>query len=205
MTTTYIIFHVLCFYVTASIIGYCIVKFLPKFIERKINKWSDIPKFEIEPFSVTEYFDRMEQVALDILEKQEPVGKTIILWWGLDGLRLNENGTLEWISRKKPKPVMQNVFYQPCQSIQADVESQLRIHSQTQSTRAQIEELMMRNAALQNQATQYMRNAAIFNQLAPPIMPVYPYYSPYMQPPYLQSAFSSPLTQCCCNYWSFTT
>lgn len=186
-----------------SIIGVsCLIVIIPQFIASKVNRKNDTPKLEIEPFSVTEYFDRMEQATLDIMEKQEPIDQTIILWWGLDGLRLNEDGTSEWISRKKPNPVMQNVFYQPCQSIQADVESQLRLHSQTQSTRAQIEELMMRNAALQNQATQYMQSMAILNQLAPTMMPAYPYYSPYMQPPYLQSAFASPLTQCCCNYGS---
>ena len=64
-----------------------------------------------EPFVVSEYYDRMEKAALDILENQEPVDQTIILWWGLDGLRLNEDGELEWISRKTPKPVNQNVSY----------------------------------------------------------------------------------------------
>lgn len=187
-------------YVVCSLI----IKFLPKFIDRKLNIGNNIGSMELETFSIPAYFDRMEQAALDILEKQDPIDRTVILWWGLDGLRLNEDETLEWISRKKPKPVMQNVFYQPCQSIQADVESKLRIHSQTQSTRAQIEELMMRNAALQNQATQYAQCAAMMSMLSPPIMPVYPYYSPYMQPPYLQSSFASPLTQCCCNYGSLT-
>lgn len=202
MTTTYIIFHVLCFYVTASIIGYCIVKFLPKFIERKINKESDIQKFEIEPFSVTEYFDRMEQAALEILEKQKQIDQTIILWLGRDGLRLNEDGTTEWISRKKQTTVeqeifdqsviptgtfSQNVFCQPCQSIQTWPD-------ETQSTRAQIEELMTRNAALQNTLT---RMDEKISMLQTTIIPVYPYNSPYMQPPYLQSALAYPLTQCC--------
>lgn len=31
---------------------------------------------------------------------------------------MNEDGELEWISRKTPKPVNQNVSYQPCQSMQ---------------------------------------------------------------------------------------
>ena len=53
----------------------------------------------LEPFVVSEYYDRMEKAALDILEHQEPVNQTIILWWGLDGLRLNENGTMELVNR----------------------------------------------------------------------------------------------------------
>lgn len=181
-----------------SIIGVsCLIVFLSRFIASRVNRKNDTPKLEIEPFSVPAYFDRMEQIALDILEKQEPIGKTIILWWGLDGLRLNEDGTLEWISRKKQKPDMQgtpdpyviptglfsnNVFYQPLQSImQAD---------ETQSKRAQIEELMMRNSALQNQTTQLAQSAAMFCMLTQPLTPVYPF------------AILSPLTQCCCNYGS---
>lgn len=188
-----------------SIIGIsCLIVLLQQFILSKVKRINDTPKFEIEPFSVTKYFDRTEQAALEILEKQKPIDQTIILWCGLDGLRLNEDGTLEWISRKNPNPVPQNVFYQPCQSIQADVESQLRLHSQAQSTRARIEEFVMQNAALQIQATQSMQNAAIIGMLAHPIMPGYMGCSPYMQPPYLQSALAFPLTQYCCNYWSLT-
>lgn len=59
-----------------------------------------------EPFSVAEYMDRIDRAQVEILSNQKPVDQTIILWWGLDGLRLNEDGTLEWITRKKemPKP-----------------------------------------------------------------------------------------------------
>lgn len=67
-------------------------------------------------FSVSEYLSRIEQAALDILESMKPIDKTITLWWGLDGLRLNEDGTTEWVSRKKKS--VEPVFYQPCQSIQ---------------------------------------------------------------------------------------
>lgn len=88
--------------------------FVPICIDLKVDDliddaMSDI-KFLIErlntsPFIVSEYYDRMGKSALDILESQEPVDQTIILWWGLDGLRLNEDGSLEWISRKKPETV----------------------------------------------------------------------------------------------------
>lgn len=67
-------------------------------------------------FSVSEYISRIEQTALDILESMKPIDKTITLWWGLDGLRLNEDGTTEWVSRKKK--TVEPVSYQPCQSIQ---------------------------------------------------------------------------------------
>ncbi|NBI08654.1 hypothetical protein D1641_01290 [Colidextribacter sp. OB.20] len=59
-----------------------------------------------EPFSVAEYMDRIDRAQVEILSNQKTVDQTIILWWGLDGLRLNEDGILEWITRKKktPKP-----------------------------------------------------------------------------------------------------
>lgn len=180
----------------------CLIVFIPQFIASRLNRENDTPKLEIEPFSATAYFDRMEKATLDILEKQEPVDKTIILWWGLGGLRLNEDGTLEWISRKKPKPVNQDIHYQMCQSIQSIPYGlqQARWTDQMQSAQARIDELRVQNVALQNQAKQYMQNAAIIGMLTPPMTPACQYYSPYMQPPYLQSALAFPLTQCCCNY-----
>lgn len=124
-------------------------------------------------FSVSEYLSRIEQAALDILESMKPIDKTITLWWGLDGLRLNEDGTTEWVSRKKKS--VEPVSYQPCQSIQP-------IHAgiggggggsgnlilpldQTQSTRAQIDALMAQNAALQTQCIADARNAKIENMI----------------------------------------
>ena len=120
------------------------------------------PLEPLEPFVVSEYYDRMEKAALDILENQEPVDQTIILWWGLDGLRLNEDGELEWISRKTPKPVNQNVSYHPCQSIQT---YNSNLFDQTQSTRASIDALMAQNVSWQMQAYQAQQTAQVINSL----------------------------------------
>ena len=97
----------------------------------------------LEPFILSEYFSHMEQASLDILENQESVDKTIILWWGLGGLRLNEDGSLEWISRKKPKPVNQNISYQYMPQM-----------NMVQSTADRIEMLMQQNQQLQFQMSQ---------------------------------------------------
>ena len=113
-----------------------------------------------EPFVISKYYARIEQVALDILEHREPVDQTIILWWGLDGLRLNEDGTAEWISRKKPPPVPQNVFYQPCQAIISPPQ-----YDMCQSTKAQIDALMAQNMQLQVQAWQAEQNRQMINAL----------------------------------------
>jgi len=50
-----------------------------------------------EHFVVSEYLARIEKENLEILESREPVEQIVILWWGLDGLRLNEDGTTEQI------------------------------------------------------------------------------------------------------------
>ena len=82
---------------------------------RIITQKEQLPEHS-EPFVISEYYTRTEQAALDILERQEPVDQTIILWWGMDGLCLNENGKLEWVSRRKQNNVPVNTVYQLCQS-----------------------------------------------------------------------------------------
>lgn len=109
-----------------------------------------------EPYFVSQYLSRIEAAHLDILENIVPIDKTITLWWGLDGLRLNEDGTMEWMSRKK-KRTSESAPYQPCQcqSIQPFQTSMLHQalwDDQTQCTRNRIEAL---NAAIQQCCVQY--------------------------------------------------
>ena len=66
-------------------------------------------------FSVSEYFDRMEKVSLEILETMEPIDKTITLWWGFDGIQLSEDGTSKWVSRRKK--LVENQVHHPFQPI----------------------------------------------------------------------------------------
>lgn len=127
-------------------------------------------------WSVTEYLSRIEEASLDILETQTPIDidKSITLWWGLDGLRLNEDGTFEWISRKKSKPINPNISYQMCQSIQPiQMELQQTIWAdQTQCTKDQLNTLMSQNIALQMQS---MQNGNYYTYR--------PYYTPYQMYP----------------------
>lgn len=138
-----------------------------------------------EPFVVSEYYDRMEQADLDILECQEPVEQTIILWWGLDGLCLNEDGKLEWVSRRKQNHVPVNTVYQLCQSVQP---YNTALFDQTQSTRAKIENLMEQNASLQIQAWQAEQRIQCMNSLHQCCVQTHGYYVPYHY------------TGCCCNF-----
>lgn len=133
-----------------------------------------------EPFVVSEYYDRMEKAALDILEAQEPVDQTIILWWGLDGLRLNEDGATEWISRKKSETVSTSVLYQPCRSITPPPQ-----YDMGQSTQAKIDALMAQNVQLQVQAQQAEQSGQMINALQSYVVQRPGYYAR--------------LTDCCCN------
>lgn len=93
---------------------------------------------------LSEYLSRIEKTTLDILESVEPIDKTITLWWGFDGIRLNEDGTTEWVSRRKPA---ESIFYQPCQSIWPWPTGVF--FDQTQSTKAQIDAIMAQAATTQ--------------------------------------------------------
>lgn len=150
-----------------------------------------------QPFVVSEYYGRMEKAALDIQEAQEPVNKIIILWWGLDGLRLNEDNSLEWISRKKPESVNQNIPWQSCQNVA--YRPQFDAYQSTQATREQIFNLKMQldmvnfNIALQNR----MQGINSVLQRYMIQIPAYPVYPSYINARTMQ--MQSQLTGCCCN------
>ena len=128
------IVYVVAFFASAVIV------FLPYFIHDKIQRKQIQHQVKTEPFIVSEYYDRMEKAALDILEHQWPVDQTIILWWGLDGLRLNEDGTLEWVSRKKPKSKETTHAYLNCGTQNTSLEQQISM--QMEQMRQQINQPM---------------------------------------------------------------
>lgn len=58
----------------------------------------------MDPFEAFAYLDRLENVYLSIQETAQPVDWTITLWLGLYGLRIDPDGTAEWIRRSGPAP-----------------------------------------------------------------------------------------------------
>lgn len=56
---------------------------------------------EPQPFSLSAYFDRIETIQIELLQEREqnPVSKVIELWWGLEGVKLLEDGTTEWVRK----------------------------------------------------------------------------------------------------------
>lgn len=143
------------------------------------HKQDKIPKL-VEPFVLSEYFEHIEKAFIDTLQNQKHVDHIIVLWFGLDGLRMNEDGAFEWISREKPKPDYQNISYQMCQSAPILFDGL----QNTQATQEQIFALKMQldmanfNIALQNQMQGI--NSAIQSQ---------------------QSVFALQPIQCCCNLY----
>lgn len=141
---------------TGFILSTGIVISLIVMIVRK-NRLSDPTPCQImaeTPFSVARYLERVEQAQIDILDSQEPVDQTIILWWGLDGLRLDENGDLKWISRKKKAPDPPVYQYTPCS---------FQNTAQTYQNTAQLQNQIN---YLQTQQIQQSQNQALLQMLS---------------------------------------
>lgn len=146
------------------------------FIWGKNERSFENEKIELaKPYSTSEYFARIEQTAIDILEEQKPIDRTIVLWWGMDGIRLNEDGTLEWISRKKPSPVARGTFCQPFQPIKSIATGSLLV-GQMQSTRAQIDALIAQSTALQMQSWQSAQMENVIQRCCVKSPMQYPHY-----------------------------
>lgn len=142
-----------------------------------------------KPFVVSEYYDRMEKATIEILESQEPIDQVIILWWGLDGLRLNEDGALEWISRKKPKAANKADLTQfiPPGGLRVGMLRNTTWPDQIQSTQATINEIQ-NQAAMQNINTQLQAQLQSYQVSYPG------YYAPYFY-----SSILPQMQSCCCN------
>lgn len=140
---------------------------ITNYANRKENQKQELEyKRAITPrFKASEYLERIEAASLEILEKKQLISKVVTLWWGLDGLRINEDGTTEWISRTKRTPVPENVFYQPCQSIQP-IRTGLLL-DQTQSSCVSIDILRGQLSALGVHYMQTQQNESILTALQP--------------------------------------
>lgn len=145
-------------------------------------------------FSIPDYLSRRERTILDLMEQREKEEPYIItLWLGLDGLQLNEDGSTEWISRRKADEKEEET--------PADLTLQDVIDSQIQEVLSRIskigykdtkdtEELlalyrMRRNLQIMNAAQEQNRYAnlqsMIQTQCQNSALPAYPtYVSPFM-------------------------
>lgn len=112
-------------------------------------------------FSVSDYYDRTQQQQETLQaekENQEPY--VIILWCGNDGLRLNDDGSFEWISKSnKNEKSKQKLQLENIQSIKAILDADIQ---------TQIENLRYEMLRQQMQAAQIQQNQNIINSLHSP-------------------------------------
>lgn len=148
-----------------------------------------IPEQPALSFSVSDYLERMEKASLEILSGLEKEEKyTLILWAGLDGLRMKEDGKFEWIKRdefgqtkpRKNTPQSNTQPYVPCAC-------STNYYGDLCNTQNAIASLQAQNMALIFASVQAQQNQNIINSLHPS----------YMQSPL---GYDISLTQCCCNY-----
>lgn len=138
------------------------------------------------PFSASDYLERIEKASIEILAGLEQEEKyTLILWAGLDGLRLNEDGTQEWIKRDRlgqanPRKSL------PTTNIQPYVPCNANYYGNLLDTRNAITSLQAQNTAPLFECLQTQQSQNIINALRPS----------YMQSPI---GYDTSLTQCCCN------
>lgn len=103
--------------IIALFVCFCLSVEIASLIEKiarfkKINKESVFANKEViyHPFVVSEYLSRIEQEHVKILQEREVKETyTIILWIGLDGLRINDDGILEWITKKEKEKKENNI------------------------------------------------------------------------------------------------
>lgn len=131
----------------------------------------------VSDFSTSAYMGRIEKAAVEIMqEAQNRTEYQLVLWAGLDGLRVNEDGTAEWIRREKKKP--EPLPAQSCVNVPQfyNFPAAQNLFQQNMCCQDNTATLL----ALQIQQSQNAVNA---------------YHPPYMQAtyPYYQSA----VTQCC--------
>lgn len=143
-----------------------IAKILPSKSKEKYER--ELQERYIDSFSVSEYYDRTQQ-QLEFLqaekENQEPYA--IILWLGIDGLRLNDDGSFEWVRKRKKQKGNTPAQFQQVQNAQVITGTEI----QTQISLLRYKLLMEQTQAAQIQQTQNIINSLQSSQ--------YPQYISY--------------------------
>lgn len=143
--------------IVALIIESRVDKEMEKRREILINQVKSVCLESDTRFSVSGHFDRMEresQRIRDEIKSKEPY--VLVLWWGDDGLRLNADGTTEWID-KRPHP--QPFRYDPnVLELTTLDDTTLRICQTTAQLTTTIQQLEM-------QLAQQAQNAAIIGSM----------------------------------------
>lgn len=145
-----------------------------------------------KPWSLSEYYDRIEKVSLDIVsEKKKNDNYKLTLWLLSDGLQLNEDGTTQWIKREheeenqaeENKPIQDFVPQNSFQNMQNVSPSYQTLNS----IQSQINCLQFQNQYSLLQQQMQLQTQNMIN----PVYQSYLFYRPFCA--------QSTLTSCCCN------
>lgn len=154
--------------------------------ENKVELNIDEQK-SIESFCPSDYLKRIIELSDELQhEKEQSDNYRLILWWGINGLRLNADGSYECI-KKEPKryisipalyPSMAGGWYesmiqQTCcisQYPRLDYLLQSQQCGINQCYQSYIDKLQMQNTALQLQCAQQQQAQNIINSIHPQII-----------------------------------
>lgn len=139
------------------------------FIKSQINeaKNESIPKF-----SVSSYLQRVQDLSDELQhEKEQSTNYRIVLWWGIDGLTLNADGSYKWIKKEIIKFTTltspagawyESMVQQICCTSQYQ-----RFDSMLQCQQSRIDELQMQNTMLQLQCAQQQQMQNMIDTIHP--------------------------------------
>lgn len=134
----------------------------------------------VEPFCVSDYLKRTIELS-DKLQhgKEQSDNYRLILWWGIDGLRLNDDGSYEWIKKEiikfntLPSPTgawHESMVQQTCCASQyprLDDLLQVQQCNINQCQQSRIDELQMQNTILQLQCAQQQQIQNMIDTIHP--------------------------------------
>lgn len=151
------------------------------YIQRKKQRLEQQKFYPYIPrFSVSDYMKQMEKAGIEVMKQQKNTSKyQLILWAGLDGLRLNDDGTAVWIKREKDRSKAKITTF--CSIHQTTFPDQCGIENRISYLQRQLANLQMQNMIVQ-------QNNYIINTIQP-------HYLQYAQTPCYN--YADTLTQCC--------
>lgn len=163
-----------------SIIFACIFALI---LFRKLENKAELTVDEhknVEPFCVSDYLKRTIELS-DKLQhgKEQSDNYRLILWWGIDGLRLNDDDLCEWIKKEIIKYTSlsstnggwyKSMVQQTCctsQYSRLDALLQVQQCNINQCQQSCIDELQMQNTILQLQCAQQQQIQNMIDTIHP--------------------------------------
>lgn len=128
-----------------------------------------------QPFSLSDYYKRKEQLLLELERERATTPYQITLWFGLNGIRVNSNGTFDWISRKEINFTKCAHFVnndnsewtpQATEKVKTVLLTQQICQLHSTENDSQINQLNMAMEQASFQERQYLQNKAILNSVS---------------------------------------